>query len=85
MMCPDNSTVDHLHGVRAAAFRKRLQHQVPEPAGRPAAVLLVHRVPVAEFFRKITQGCARARDPEYRIKRAADGHAADAPATRQSQ
>lgn len=68
MVCPDGGTVDHLHGVVVAAFGKGFEHQVPQAAGRPAPILPVHRVLIAEFLGQIPPGCAGTSDPEDRIE-----------------
>jgi hypothetical protein len=44
-MSPDDGAIGHLHGAAAAAFCNRVEHQVPQPALRPAAELLIHGVP----------------------------------------
>lgn len=71
MVCPDDGAVDHLHGIIAAALGESFEHQIPQPTGRPAAVLPVHRVPVPQFLGQIAPWCARACDPKHRVQRAA--------------
>ena len=44
MVCPDDCAVDHLYGIVAAALGEGFKHQIPQPGGRPTAVLPVHRV-----------------------------------------
>ena len=71
MMCPDDRAINHLDGGVAAAVGKRLEHQVPKPAQRPASELAVNGVPVAKLLGQITPRRASPRDPEYRIQRPA--------------
>ena len=70
VVCPDRSAVDHLDRVVAATIGQRLQHQVPQAAGGPAAVLPVHGVPIAELFGQVPPRCPGAGDPENRVQRA---------------
>jgi hypothetical protein len=69
-MRPDDGAIGHLHGAVAAAFCNRVKHQVPQPALRPAAELLMRGVPVAKRLWQITPGRTSARDPEHGIERA---------------
>jgi hypothetical protein len=70
VVCPDDSAIDHLHGIAAAALGKGFEHQVPQSAGRPAAILPVHRIPVAELVGQIAPGRAGPSDPEHSVQRA---------------
>ena len=71
MMCPDDRAINHLDGGVAAAVGKRLEHQVPKPAQRPASELAVNGVPIAKLLGQVTPRRAGPRDPEHRIKRPA--------------
>jgi hypothetical protein len=71
MVCPDDSAVDHLHGVLAATLGEGFKHQVPQSGGRPTTVLPVYRVPVAEFPRQIAPRCSRSSNPKHRVQRLA--------------
>lgn len=70
MVCPDRGAVDHLDRVVAATIGQRLEHEVPQAAGRPAAILPVQGVSVAEFLAQVAPGRPGAGDPEDRIQRA---------------
>ncbi len=67
-MCPDDSAVDHLHSIADAALGKSIKHQVPQAAERPATILLMRRVPIAEFFGKITPGRTGTGNPKHRVE-----------------
>ena len=65
MMGANHGAFDQLQSMRdRAAFIQGIYDLLPEPRQRPTPELAVDASPLAELFRQIAPGKARARDPE---------------------
>ena len=88
MVGADHGAVDHLDAAwRCAAIVERIEHQLPKSGQGPASKLAIHARPLAELFRQIAPGSARAGDPENTIKNTSmiRGRAAALPPNRRQK